>query len=463
MRTLGDHAVVLGASISGLLAARVLADAYERVTVVDRDELPEYAAARKGVPQGWHAHALLASGAQILDELFPGMLPELSATAPMIRSPRDAWFSVGGHLLCRDGEPDGRDAYLLSRPFLEGGVRSRVEAMPTISIRDRCEVLGLVTNQAGDRVTGARVLPLGTDGVEEEVLGADLVVDATGRGGRVLAWLTEMGYEPPAEEQIRVDVMYASRYVRMPPGALGELKLILIGTEKTRPTAMAMFAQEGDRWILGVAGYGGHHPPTAPEEWLALACALAPPHVSAALSDAEPLNDIRTHRFPANVRRRYERLHRFPAGLLVIGDAICSFNPIYGQGMSVAALEAAALRDVLADGDTDLARRFFQAAAKPVDLAWQLAAGSDRAMSDDAAVPLPARMIAAYIDALQAAAERDPVLASRFVQVTGLIAPASSLMSPGTMLRVLTGNLKRRRAPDPTADSQLAPAVSEAS
>jgi len=462
MGKIGDHAVVLGASMSGLLAARVLADAYEQVTVVDRDVLPESVAARKGVPQGRHAHALLASGAQVLDELFPGLLADFAAQVPVLRSPREAWFSLAGHLLCRDGMAFERDAYLLSRPFLEGAVRSRVEAIPNICIRDRCEVVGLVTNSACERVTGARVLLGGSDSAAE-VLGADLVVDATGRGGRTPVWLTEFGYEPPAEEQIRVDVMYASRYVRLPPGALGELKMVLIGTEKTRPTAMALFEQEGDRWILGLAGHAGHHPPTAPEEFTALARAMAPPHVAAAIGEAEPLDEIRTHRFPADVRRRYERLHRFPAGLLVIGDAICSFNPIYGQGMSVAALEAAALRDALAAGDTDLGRRFFRAAAKPVDLAWQLTAGGDRAMSDGGAGPLPARMIAAYIDALQAAAERDPVLTARFLAVTALVSPPQSLLTPGTMLRVLTGNLRRRRAPQPALGGQPAPAVSEAS
>jgi hypothetical protein len=274
-----------------------------------------------------------------------------------------------------------------------------------------------------------------------------LAVDATGRGGRTPAWLTTIGYDQPPEERLSIHLAYASRHLRLRPGALGSAKVVGIGAEPARPTGFVLFAQEGDRWILTAFGYGGHHPPTDPEGFLGFVQAVAPPDLFAAIRNAEPLDDIVAYQFPVNLRRRYERLRRFPAGLLVIGDGICSSNPAYALGMSVAALQTAALRDSLGGGDRDLARRFFRAAAKPVNTAWQLAAGADLSLPQvKGPRPLPVRVTNAYVNRALTAAEHDPVVAERFLRVAALQDPPQRMFRPSTALRVALGNLRRRRA-----------------
>jgi 2-polyprenyl-6-methoxyphenol hydroxylase-like FAD-dependent oxidoreductase len=437
----GEHAVVLGASIAGLLAARVLADSYARVTVIERDELPNAAEARRGVPQGRHAHGLLTAGTHVLDELFPGLLDDWAGSGvTMLHDPDELYFAPRGHKLCQDGQYERpTPSYQPGRPLLEWSIRSRLCERPNVKIIDRCQLLDLAC--AGDRVTGAVVRRGGED---DRLLEADLVVDATGRAGRTAKWLAAMGYDQPAEERLEVDIKYVSRHLRLRPGAMGREKVVIIGAAPGRLTG-AFFAREGDSWILTLIGYRGFHPPTDPAEFLEFAASVVPPHVFEAIRDAEPLDDPVAHRYRASVRRRYDRLTRLPAGLLVMGDALCSFNPAYGQGMSTAGLQAMALRDCLAGGPDRLERRFFKAAVQRTEIAWQLSAGGDLALPEvEGPRPLQARIANAYIGRVLRAAEYDWTVAERFMKVCWLIAPPRLLMSPKTVGRVVVGNWRRR-------------------
>ncbi len=439
-----EHAVVLGASMAGLLAARVLADSYDRVTVVERDRLPVRAQQRRGVPQGRHVHGLLPSGSHVVGELFPGLLDEMvEAGGTKLDDYTRAHLQLDGvHRLSPNVaiEP----MYQPSRPFLETGVRSRVRRLSNVEFRDGCDVVGLATDAASGRVTGARVVNHG--GRLAEVLAADLVVDATGRGSRAPAWLAKLGYEKPAVEEVAVDVRYVSRLVRLAPGAVRET-LTVLGASADRPRGMGLFAYEDDTWMFTVNGYAGNHPELDYDAMVDFAAGFAPPHMVAALREAEPLGEISTFRYRASRRLRYDRLRRFPAGLLVFGDAMCSFNPIYGQGMSVAALEALALRDCLRRGRHDLARRFFRAAAKPIGVAWQMAVGADLALPYvEGPRPLPVRLVNSYVGRMLVAAEHDPVVAERFLRVSSFLMKPPMMMTPRIVARVLAGSRRARRA-----------------
>jgi 2-polyprenyl-6-methoxyphenol hydroxylase-like FAD-dependent oxidoreductase len=435
-RQLGDRAVVLGASMAGLLAARVLTDAYAQVTVLDRDQLPEAGTHRRGVPHGRHLHALLAAGQQALEELLPGLTAELVAHgAPAGDVLANGRWYLNGHRLRQ--APTGMVALCASRPFLEGHVRGRVRALPNVTFVDACDIVGLATTPDGGRVTGARVRRR-AGGSAEEVLGADLVVDATGRGSRTPLWLQALGYVPPETEQVRIGLGYATRTYRLAPDALGGDLGMLHGSTPEHPRGGALLLIEGGRWMVTLAGMLGDYPPTDPDGFLAFARSLRFPDIYQAIGDAEPLDDPVAFRFPASVRHRYERLPRFPDGLLVVGDAICSFNPIYGQGMSVAALEALTLRRHLRRVAAPQPRRWFGDLARVVDVPWDIAVGGDLVFPGvQGRRTAKVRLVNAYLARLHAAAAHDAGLASAFMRVAGLVAPPQSLLRPGVVLRVL--------------------------
>jgi 2-polyprenyl-6-methoxyphenol hydroxylase-like FAD-dependent oxidoreductase len=442
------EALVIGASMGGLLAARALAESYDKVTILERDSFPEPGQNRKGVPQGHHTHGLLAKGLEVLEELFPALEAEIEALGA---TPGDVgrqvrWFHNGR---CHHPVTTGLRGVPVSRPALEAAVRKRLLALPNVRAVERCDVLGLVTDAGRRRVSGVRVIRR-ADGSAEELYPADLVIDASGRGSRSPAWLEALGYGRPAEEEVRIGVGYATRYYRRDPENPATATGIVMAGQLPLCRGAVMLWQEQSRFVVTLAGYFGQHPPTDEAGFLAFAHSLPSPEIYEAIRGAEPLSPIMAYKYPASVRRRYERLGRFPEGYLVFGDALCSFNPLYGQGMSVCALEALALRDCLRGGEQGLAQRFFAAAAKVIDTPWRLAAGNDlRYPQTEAPRTLATRLINWYISKLHVAAPDDPTVAEAFLRVINLAEPPPSVMRPAIALRILRGNLRRRAASAP--------------
>lgn len=459
MATIGKHAVVLGASMGGLLAARALAEFFDTVTLVERDVLPDGPVQRRGVPQGRHAHGLLSGGLQALAELFPGLPEELAADGATVLDAANLSLislTFGGHRLNLDQEPSRPiESYLASRPFLEAHVRDRVRAIDNVRILDGHDAVELLMDDHR-RVTSVLAAP--RSGGPGQAIAADLIVDAMGRAGRTPAFLESAGFGRPAEDRIAVQVAYSSQLMRFTENPPRD-RLTLVGAVPERPCGGSLFAYEDNTWLLTTAGMNGQEPPADLDGMIAFVEDLFPAETIAALRTAQPLGAVATFRYPASVRRRYERMPRFPEGLLVFGDAICSFNPVYGQGMSVAALEALALRDCLTRGADDLGRRFLRAAAGCVNTAWQMACGADLALPQiPGHRPVSVRLSNWYTERVLTAAENDPVVTEAFFRVMNLVDPPSRLMHPAIVRRVATGASRRRRTRQPVrAEAPVAP------
>ena len=433
-RAARGRAVVLGASIAGLLATRVLADAYDEVVLVERDVLPTGTARRRGVPQDRHVHALHTRGLLVLEELFPGLTEEATGAGADLGDSLEGvrWYLQGADPLVQvDSDMPGLSA---SRPLLEGLVRRRVLATAGVELREGTDVVG--TTSAGDRVTGARIASR-ADGTELD-LAADLVVDATGRGSRAPRWLAAMGYPAPEVERIAIDLGYCTRHYRL-DDPLG----VFVAATPASPRLGTVMPIEGDRHIVTLGGMLGDHPPTDAAGFAAFAATLPAPDIADALRDARPLDDGATFRFPANQRHHYERLRRAPAGFLVIGDAVCSFNPVYAQGMTVAAVEALVLRDLLRVHDRIDPLEWYRRIAPVVGAAWESAAGGDLAFPGVTGRRTASmRLAAAYLPRLFRAATRDGDLARAVVRVVGMVDAPETLLRP----RVVAGALRGGRA-----------------
>ena len=431
-------AVVVGAGIAGLVAARVLSRRYPSVTVLDRDTLPDDPAPRRGVPQSAQPHVLLVSGMRELDALFPGLSDELVDKGALR-------FDSGlGLCVYRYGSRWPREASELelvsiSRPLLEATIRERVVKEPGVTMRDGVSVNAL--SGLDGRVTGV-FLDTG------ELLEADLVADCSGRGSRSDRWLAALGFPAPEQIEIKIGVTYTTRVFRRTAGQLeGWLAALVLPTPPGQNRIGTVLAIEDDRWLVTVGGWHVDHPPTDVASFEEYARSLPDPVVADLVRTAEPLTEPRLYRFPSSRRRRFETLDRVPAGYVALGDAVCSFNPIYGQGMTCAALQARALDQALerhGAATVEMARDYFAAAAKTLGTPGQFAVGGDFAYPGTVG-PRPRGVAVTnwYGRRMSLASKRDPTLHRIFFTVQQLLAPPSTLFKPAVVAKVLW--LSRRR------------------
>jgi len=448
------RAVIIGGSLAGLLAARVLSEHFDDVVLLERDPLPAHAAPRKGTPHAVHPHGLLARGRQAMEELFPGFTDALEAQGALLGDIGiDIAVDANRGRFAR--QPAGVMAFAASRLAIEGELRRRVRAIPSVRMLDEIDVQAPL--HADGRVTGVRFSKRSTPATSE-TLDAALVVDCTGRGSRSPAWLVDWGFDAPTEERVTIGLAYTSAYFRREGSVKPPISCVVGTATAALPRPSILIAQEPDdegraRWVAGVGGYAGDHVDTTLEAIRRRAADIGNAEIEALAADGELIGSVMRYQFPHSQRRRFERLRRFPSGYLVMGDALASFNPIYGQGMTVAACEALALRDALPDGMPGLARRFFKATAKVIDIPWQLAVGGDLALPSVAGPrPFPLKLINAYVARVQRAAVEDPVVAAAFVRVMHMLAAPPSLFAPAVVRGVLRhGGMAHTRTTLPTA------------
>ncbi|WP_104987701.1 FAD-dependent oxidoreductase [Sorangium cellulosum] len=455
----GRRAVVIGGSLAGLVAARVLADHFDEVIVIERDGIPDdLREPRKGVPQSRQLHGLLARGEKILNDLFPGLTEDLVADGAVSFDVGLglAWHHLGAwKLRCATGVKN----VCMTRPLLEAHVRRRTFALGRVRRMDQHDALELAASPDRSRLTGVVIRRRDGQG-EPELLPADLVVDASGRGSRTPAWLEALGYERPEESTIKVQVGYASRQYRpRDPSKFSWKGLYVLGSPSDSRRFGCIAPVEGGRWMVLLAGLFGDHAPADPDGFLEYARGLPNDTLYRALLAAEPETEVFTYKFPAHVRRHYERMARLPEGLAVLGDAHASFNPVYGQGMTSACLQAVTLGEALVEqrrraGQGEIAgltRRYQAVAAQVVEHPWQMSTGEDLAYPEtEGQRPLLQPVMRWYTGMLHRAAQVDREVLVQFVRVMNLLDRPESLMAPGMFLRVL---LAARTAASPAVSA----------
>ena len=439
MAIIGKQALVIGGSMAGMLAARALSDYFEQVTIVERDRLPDGAENRSGVPQARHLHLLLSEGFSIMEELFPGLNEELAAAGvPEIHWCWDSVNLTAGGWLPRF--KSGVITRVPTRVLLDWTIRQRLHQNPRIQFVQERQVVGLTATSENGKVTGLKVKKRGSE--DEEMLPADLVVDASGRDSHAPEWLQALGYEAPPETHVNAFLGYATRwYEGLNRPSIDWHMAIVTPKPPEIPRGGGMLEVEGGRWIVTLAGMNKDFPPTDEDGFLEFARSLVSPIIYDAIKDATPISSIAGYQRTANRQRHFERLSRLPGGFVVLGDAACAFNPVYGQGMTLAAIGAKALGECLSsDGDlTTLPPRFQKRLAGVLNDAWLMATGEDlRYPGTEGKRPSKlVRLTQKYLDRVQQAMPYDNDLTLAFIEVMNLRKPPTSLFHPKIMWKVL--------------------------
>ncbi len=440
-----SSAVVIGGGMAGLLSAQALSTTFNDVTIVERDHMGQSSGHRGGVPQDRHVHTLWAAGMAAIEGLVPGVEEDLRAAGGVKVGFWGGfqWYLPVGVWSTR--WPSVQEIVSCSRPLLEHVVRSRVLAAGRVRIADGQEVTGL--RLTAGAVSGVSVRARGTDGDETD-LAADLVVDASGRRSGLPGWLPGR----PAQTVVDPEIGYSTRFVTLAPHRLVDFQGLYIQLAPPHHTRGAiMFPVENGQWVVTLLGACRDYPPTDEDGFLDFARSLRSPMLYETIRDARPATPIWGHRHTANQRRHYERLTTMPAGLVALGDSLCAFNPIYGQGMTVAALQAAALGDMcrrrvrVPSDAARLSRPAQRTMARIAGRGWLVSASEDRRYPVTGGAGAATRVLHRYMDRVMLATTVDPTVAHTFLRVLNMLDKPFTLQRPDVMVRVVRGARRARR------------------
>ncbi|MBP0005190.1 MAG: FAD-dependent monooxygenase [Cyanobacteria bacterium SBC] len=447
---LGDRAVVIGGSLSGFLAARVLSDFFKQVIVLERARYPvETPAPRKGIPQCTQLHVLLTRGRQIIEDLFPGLEAELlEVGAVTLDMGADVnWLNPFGWAV---RFPSGFETLSFSRYILDWLVHRRLSQFSNVEIVEARYVQGLRTTLDRTRVTGVVVRPSGTassEQTEPEELIADLVVDTSGYSSQIPKWLQAIGYNSPEEATVTTSIEYASRIYEIPQDFQESWRGVYIQAAPPERTSMGvLYPIENNRWMVSVCATAPNCPSTEETEFLKALQNLPSDRIYNAVKRAKPLTSIQPYRPSGNRLYRYERLKKKPQGLIALGDSVCSFTPIYGQGITVAALGAVLLQECLQSIKTkgsdlsQLPTRFHQQLAKINTTPWIAATSQDAKYPTVKGINKPSslieRVMGWYIDRLIYLTTQEPRITLALFNVFHMLRPSSTLFRPFIVWRV---------------------------